>query len=442
MYFNLKIYLTVVLMFLNIGFFYGQENCEAYATIDGNLKLCKQIPEGIISINLSGEPPFAFTVSHNGIDIENISEVNLKVYDLLVSKEGVYTVKKFTSNGCKGYTVGEAQVDYRSVTSEIIVTDVSCSGKKDGRLEWNATGGFEPYSSIILNSDKEVQHSKSLVAGIYQFIVSDEKGCIEEKIFEISEPQKLQVSPLKCKDIDGSNVEINIKGGTGKYFYSSDNGQTFLPFEQSIKVEKKGYNLITFKDQNNCFEELEVFNPKDIRLDKVKYDFRLGDSVQVNWITILDQKAFKQISWTPNDIIGCSSCLYPRAYTTQKTVLNYSIKDIHNCVYKGQTILDPNRRESLYIPNVFSPNSDGINDVFVITGKSQAIKRIIHLSIFNRFGSLVYINQNFSLNDINSGWDGTQLGKKVASDVYTYKVVLEYVDGFEETSIGTVTLLN
>ena len=69
---------------------------------------------------------------------------------------------------------------------------------------------------------------------------------------------------------------------------------------------------------------------------------------------------------------------------------------------------------SLYSPNAFSPDGDGINDFFNISG--QKIEDF-QIEIFNRWGQMV--NKSFDLND---GWDGTFNGKKLPTGTYVYKI--------------------
>ncbi|MFZ1451616.1 MAG: PKD domain-containing protein, partial [Ferruginibacter sp.] len=73
---------------------------------------------------------------------------------------------------------------------------------------------------------------------------------------------------------------------------------------------------------------------------------------------------------------------------------------------------------NIFIPNTFSPNGSGTNDVFYPRG--SGIFTIKLLRIFNRWGEVVFEKVNFSPNDPGAGWDGTVKGKKVNSDVFVY----------------------
>lgn len=86
------------------------------------------------------------------------------------------------------------------------------------------------------------------------------------------------------------------------------------------------------------------------------------------------------------------------------------------------------------IPNVFSPNNDGINDLFLVIITGETVE-VMTMDIWNRWGQRVYQS------DDNSGWDGTQQGEPALSDVYIYKITLKLPDGQLVTKSGDLTLL-
>ncbi len=90
----------------------------------------------------------------------------------------------------------------------------------------------------------------------------------------------------------------------------------------------------------------------------------------------------------------------------------------------------------IYIPNAFSPNGDGVNDVFVMKWDGLSIVDC-RLSIFDRWGGEV-----FSSSGIDNGWDGKKNGKDCPGGVYVYKIVYS-VDGVpgSQERVGTVMLV-
>ncbi|WP_417591508.1 gliding motility-associated C-terminal domain-containing protein [Owenweeksia hongkongensis] len=89
----------------------------------------------------------------------------------------------------------------------------------------------------------------------------------------------------------------------------------------------------------------------------------------------------------------------------------------------------------LFIPNAFTPDGDGINDVFLFKGVGIAK---FQANVYNRWGEMVYSWDESSGSD---GWDGTQNGKPVPTGVYTYKIVVEDVGGTQVDKRGSFNLL-
>jgi gliding motility-associated-like protein len=75
---------------------------------------------------------------------------------------------------------------------------------------------------------------------------------------------------------------------------------------------------------------------------------------------------------------------------------------------------------NMFIPNTFSPNGDGMNDLFYPRG--SGIFTIKSIKIFSRWGEIIFEKNNFNANDASKAWDGTFKGKKLNSDVFVYMV--------------------
>ena len=88
---------------------------------------------------------------------------------------------------------------------------------------------------------------------------------------------------------------------------------------------------------------------------------------------------------------------------------------------------------TVYVPNVFSPNGDGFNDILMVRGKAVAEMQFI---IYDRWGEKV-----FETNDINSGWDGTYKGEPMNLAVFVYILTGKYKNGDAIDEKGNFTLL-
>jgi gliding motility-associated-like protein len=87
----------------------------------------------------------------------------------------------------------------------------------------------------------------------------------------------------------------------------------------------------------------------------------------------------------------------------------------------------------LYIPNAFTPNGDGSNDIFRVYGTAISS---IRLKVYNQWGELV-----FSSTDLVNGWDGNYKGNKSPASVYTYTLEAKMQDGTDIVKKGSLTLI-
>ena len=116
-----------------------------------------------------------------------------------------------------------------------------------------------------------------------------------------------------------------------------------------------------------------------------------------------------------------------REYTTQNSV----ITDFSG--YKSRFLIkDPEDSDPL-VPDAFSPNGDGQNDVLYVKG--TGIKDI-YFAVYNRWGEKVFETQ-----DIQQGWDGTFKGSKLSNAVFDYYIKATYYSGKVVEKKGNVTLV-
>jgi gliding motility-associated-like protein len=96
-------------------------------------------------------------------------------------------------------------------------------------------------------------------------------------------------------------------------------------------------------------------------------------------------------------------------------------------------------KENVFIPNTFSPNGDGRNEVFY--PKGTGLFRIKSMRIFNRWGEIVFEKKEFTPNDPSAGWNGMFKGKAASPDVYIYTMEILCENNSIIPFKGNVTLL-
>ena len=145
-------------------------------------------------------------------------------------------------------------------------------------------------------------------------------------------------------------------------------------------------------------------------------------------------------NWTPAIGLDCSTCPQPEAtpkFTTRYTV---SAIDSNNCKNTAEVQVKVIcEGATIFVPNTFSPNGDGANDIFYVRGKG--LDRVKSLRIFNRWGEVVFEQRDFLVNSAQHGWDGKYKGNKPVADVYIYQVEVFCENGEIIRFDGNVALI-
>ena len=92
------------------------------------------------------------------------------------------------------------------------------------------------------------------------------------------------------------------------------------------------------------------------------------------------------------------------------------------------------------LPNVFTPNGDGLNDYFYLIA-AEEIKTIKIFQVLNRWGEIVFETKNARPNDLAFAWNGTKKGKELPQCTYVYYLVFELDNGTTESHKGNITLI-
>ncbi|WP_217790651.1 PKD domain-containing protein [Pinibacter aurantiacus] len=127
------------------------------------------------------------------------------------------------------------------------------------------------------------------------------------------------------------------------------------------------------------------------------------------------------IVWTPSTALSCVTCKDPVSNPKQTT--NYTITATNNggCYTMDQVVITVIcKNGNIFLPNTFSPNNDGVNDIFYPRGKG--LYNIRSLKIFNRWGQVVFSRESFNANEADKGWDGMFQGKIADEGVYIYMI--------------------
>jgi gliding motility-associated-like protein len=145
-------------------------------------------------------------------------------------------------------------------------------------------------------------------------------------------------------------------------------------------------------------------------------------------------------SWTPDGSLDCDSCLDPTATPIGTTTYLLTGYTDYGCADSSSTTVHVVCDNSqVFIPNTFTPNGDGQNDVFYPRG--TGISKINSFRIYNRWGEVLFERTNIDINDAANGWDGSYKGGSPRPDVYVYIVDAICNTGEPMTLKGDVTII-
>lgn len=145
-------------------------------------------------------------------------------------------------------------------------------------------------------------------------------------------------------------------------------------------------------------------------------------------------------NWTPTS--GLTRSSYPGITVKPVITTEYTVQVANNGGCKATdkvTIFVICNDANVFLPNTFSPNGDGANDVFYPRG--TGVFTIKMLRVFNRWGQVVFEKANMTPNDASIGWDGKLNGKLLTPDVFVYTVDIVCVNGATLTFKGNVALV-
>ena len=144
-------------------------------------------------------------------------------------------------------------------------------------------------------------------------------------------------------------------------------------------------------------------------------------------------------SWMPTEGLSCSDCLEPTITEYLHDSYQLTVTNDYGCITTITIHVREKKLTSVNIPNIFSPSSrDGNNDYFTLYGNENVVL-INEMYVYDRWGNLVYSNNNFLPNDPYQGWDGLFNGESVVNGVYVYLFKVTTNEGQILTFAGDIT---
>ena len=194
-------------------------------------------------------------------------------------------------------------------------------------------------------------------------------------------------------------------------------------------------------DGKNCFTDTAHFTVKVYPIPTVTAG--ADKTINVGQTITLTPAISSDVThavWSPST--GIVSSTFPVAVVKPGTDMQYKVTVTNDggCTASATVnIFVLCNGANIYIPNTFSPNGDGANDIFYPRG--TGLFTIKQMRVFNRWGEEIFSKYDFHANDISSGWDGSYKGQKLTPDVYVYLFEIQCENNTILTYKGNVALI-
>lgn len=256
------------------------------------------------------------------------------------------------------------------------------------------------------------------------------------------------VSNILCPGDGNGTIQFIISNGTKPYLfdYQDTKGNTATTDTLTFSALKAGEYKLKVIDQNYCTWDTSVtlIDPKPIAVDLGKdVSIILGEGTDIS--ALLTNFSYPNdvdsLRWTVNNKDTLIQSLSFRTYPNESSTFCIHLINKNGCTTADCIFVGIERKYPVYIPNMFSPNSDAYNDRFSPFVDPKFVKEVEYFAVFDRWGNQMYAAKNFTPTDDQFGWDGTFNGKRMNPGVYVYQAKVIFLDGTTKLYKGDVTLL-
>ena len=402
------------------------DTLEANASVLNNV-FCFGNADGNATVDVNGGTvPYTYHWSNETYD-GDLSDVTA----------GEYTITVTDANGC---SAGDSATITEPELLQVILDTIteSCNGESTAIIEVHAIGGTPDYNFLWSNG-ATTENLTDLAVGSYSVVLTDANGCEATGEYEVpfhALPDfTVATTDAFCDRDDGTAQIVGENQDLYSYSWTSENNPN-APVNNQLYP---GDYVVTV-DDGVCTLDLP-FSIGNIPGPTAGFHLEPDYFIQGTASTrIWDDAIGSIVSWQYDFGDGYTSDLrtpiymYPNEGTYWVT---QTVTDENNCTDTAMHEVTILPAVNVYVPNAFTPNEDGMNDVWMpIISNCLVGEGDYELLVYSRWGQLIFRSTN-----PNAGWDGQSNGKPVEMAVYTYRLSYKNLLGKEEVKTGTVTVV-
>ncbi len=405
----------------------------------------------VVSLSANTDLPDSLALWHWQVE-EGALEGDLFGGSVLALEAGTYVVfLENASNQCMVSDTVSVWAD--TISPEVFAGEdvyLSCEEESVWLLGSVAFNGqlniyWETADGLLL-SGEDTAVAEAGAAGAYVLFVENQlNGCVNSDTAEVFQqwPQSmsLEVQQPDCAQPLGAITVLEIEGGLEPYLYSIDGGLSFSAQFSFEGLEPGTYEVVAEDIQGCRLEEVvQLVEPPVFLLHFAEevYYIRYGESVLLDPGWAGGVPASWQ--WSPAEGLSCADCAMPEAGPLQTTRYEVQAVSEEGCEASASVLVVTDEREPVYIPNAFSPNGDGYNDVFEVYLPQGSESQLLSLQIFDRWGESVFLWEGEGSSGLK-GWNGTFRGQPVQAGVYVYVLQLRDREGRTRIFSGDFVLV-
>lgn len=382
----------------------------------------------------------AITLDAGAAYTQHIWSTGLDTQYIVVNNTGNYSVTVTDVNGCR------AQKDIlvnKGVLPEIEVdkTDASCVDQSDGAASFTLVNDLEGIR-VQWSHGENSPSVDGLGAGEYCLTVSDATGCAVTECIQIKAPPPLSMSTEAidniCYGFAEGQLQVSSTGGTPPYLHAVKEN-VFYP-TNTFGGLAAGEYTVTVQDANGCTysKTAKITEPPELLVNAgPDLEIVLSESVDLAAIPNFPVTGYQ---WEGEFMEECLDCPRPTVRPFYSSTYQVTVVDENGCEATDEVNVLVDKPRNVYIPNIFSPNRDGSNDIFFINASGE-VAHVRSFQIFSRWGELIMELREFQPNDPQFGWDGRHHDQWVNPGVYVYRAEIEFIDGVNLIFKGDVTLV-
>ncbi len=393
-----------------------------FLTLNATNATCGGANNGAIaSTVLGGAPPYQYNWSNGG---------SSALIDSL--PQGNYTVTVSDNSGCTA--TGSAAVDAPSVmTFSASITRALCFAGNNGGIKLNPLGGTLPYE-VDWNNGDTVLSLENLAPGIYVATVTDAAGCTKDTAIALTSVSEYSVDIVatnaSCDGVADGSADANLNSATTPPFtFLWSNGAT----TSSISNVLAGTYSVTVTDSLSCLRSDTVVVGTGGLVINSEITHATCPDIPDGAIVTMVSGGTPSYNYVWSN--GANSSSLPNIVAGTYTLV---VTDQNNCSGADTMVVLTDTTgtincDSLIIYDIFSPNGDGVNDVWIINGLTSYPEN--EIQIFNRWGNVV-----FEAKPYNNDWNGdSKNGNPLPSAAYYY--ILKLNDADKKVYSGAITLV-